>query len=247
VHDDRSAHGAHDADGAHGGSGGHLHDAPPAMALVLIVLAIGSVAAGYVGLPRALGGSNRIESFLEESFTAARPEHGSPASIAAAAAAAAPGLPAGSREAENLGAAQADHGEAAAGKAAEGLERGLMGVSTLIAFAGIGLAAFFFLKNRPAADAVAARFSGLHRLLSHKYYVDEIYDATIVQPIRMMSEHGLWKGLDVQVIDGAVNGAGQAVNGWAALLRRFQSGSVRAYAASLMLGVVLILGYYLWR
>ena len=47
-----------------------LHDAPPAMALALIVLAIGSAFAGYVGLPHALGGSNRLEQFLEPSFTA---------------------------------------------------------------------------------------------------------------------------------------------------------------------------------
>ena len=51
----------------------HLHDAPPAMALALIVLAIGSVVAGYVGLPHALGGSNRFEQFLEPSFSGAGP------------------------------------------------------------------------------------------------------------------------------------------------------------------------------
>src|SRR6185503_12976675 len=44
-------------------SHGHLHDAPPAMALALVVLAAGSVAAGYAGLPHALGGSNRFEQF----------------------------------------------------------------------------------------------------------------------------------------------------------------------------------------
>jgi NADH:ubiquinone oxidoreductase subunit 5 (subunit L)/multisubunit Na+/H+ antiporter MnhA subunit len=49
--------------------GSHLHDAPPAMALALIVLAVGSIAAGYAGFPRALGGSNRFERFLEPSFT----------------------------------------------------------------------------------------------------------------------------------------------------------------------------------
>ena len=49
---------------AHARAHGHLHDAPPAMALALIVLAIGSVVAGYVGVPAALGGSNRIEHFL---------------------------------------------------------------------------------------------------------------------------------------------------------------------------------------
>ena len=58
----------------------------------------------------------------------------------------------------------------------------------------------------------------------------------------------LWKGVDAGVIDGAVNGAGVTVRGRAAaVLRLLQTGSVRAYAASLFLGVVLILGYYLWR
>src|SRR5207249_3538394 len=50
--------------------GSHLHDAPPAMALALVVLAAGSILAGYVGFPQALGGSNRLEQFLEPSFTA---------------------------------------------------------------------------------------------------------------------------------------------------------------------------------
>jgi NADH-quinone oxidoreductase subunit L len=120
-------------------------------------------------------------------------------------------------------------------------------VSSVAAIAGIGIAAFFFLTNRRAADAMADRFSGLQRLLLNKYYVDEIYDATIVQPIRIMSEAGLWKVIDVKVIDGAVNGVGQTVSGSSGLLRRLQTGSVRAYAASVFFGVVAILGYYLWR
>jgi NADH-quinone oxidoreductase subunit L len=57
----------------------------------------------------------------------------------------------------------------------------------------------------------------------------------------------LWKTVDVRVIDGAVNGVGESVAGLAERLRRLQSGSVRTYAASLFFGVVLILGYYLWR
>ena len=88
---------------------------------------------------------------------------------------------------------------------------------------------------------------GLHRLLLNKYYVDEVYDAGVVQPIRIVSQEGLWRGIDVNVIDGAVNGVGTSVRGAAGLLRRLQTGSVRAYAASLLLGVVLILGYYMWR
>src|SRR3954465_1305154 len=56
------------ATGSHGHAGNHVHDAPPSMAIPLIVLAIGSVFAGYVGVPHALGGSNRIEGYLEPSF-----------------------------------------------------------------------------------------------------------------------------------------------------------------------------------
>jgi NADH-quinone oxidoreductase subunit L len=202
------------APGASGAHGAHLHDAPPAMAVALVLLAVGSVLAGYVGVPHAFGGSNRIEQFLEPSFTAG-------------------------------GEAQAaDHEESAA--ATESLERGLAGVSIVVALTGIGLATYFFLKNRRAADSVSARFAGLHRLLEHKYYVDEIYDAAVVRPIRIVSEDGLWKGVDVRVIDGSVNGVGDVVDRGGELLRRVQTGSVRVYAASLFFGVVLILGYYLW-
>ena len=89
--------------------------------------------------------------------------------------------------------------------------------------------------------------SPIHRLLLNKYYVDELYDATIVQPIKVVSQQGLWRGFDVRVIDGAVNGTGALVSGGSAVLRRLQTGSVRAYAGSLFVGVVLVLGYYIWR
>ena len=58
---------------------------------------------------------------------------------------------------------------------------------------------------------------------------------------------GLWKGADAILIDGSVNGVGKAVQGTSTALRQLHSGSVRAYAASLFLGVVLILGWYLLR
>ena len=48
----------------------HLHDAPPAMAIALIVLAIGSVLAGYIGIPHALGGHNTLGEWLQPSFVA---------------------------------------------------------------------------------------------------------------------------------------------------------------------------------
>ena len=232
-------HGAHD-DHGHGTSG-HLHDAPPAMAVALIVLAIGSVAAGYVGVPAALGGHNEIEHYLAPSFRAMTPEmhaafgsvetvQGRDAHASAAAAAREPG-----------GAAEPGHAEGGLSETA------LMGISILVAFAGIGIAWYFFVANPSAADSVAEAASPVRTLLLNKYYVDEIYDAAVVEPIVSVSRGGLWKVVDVEIIDGAVNAAGTVVDRTAGLLRRLQTGSVRVYAASLMLGAVLILGYYVWR
>jgi NADH-quinone oxidoreductase subunit L len=76
--------------------------------------------------------------------------------------------------------------------------------------------------------------------------VDEIYDAVIVRPIHALSRDGLWKA-DAKVVDGAVNGMASIVSSLAGVLRQLQSGSVRAYAGSLFVGVVLLLGYYFWR
>jgi NADH-quinone oxidoreductase subunit L len=191
--------------------GTHLHDAPPAMAIALIVLAVGSVFAGYASL------GERFEHFLEPSFAVT----------------------------EGAGGVQPPQGQE--GEADRGLETILMVVSSVVAVAGIGLAVFLFLKRRAAADRLAGQFAGLHRVLENKYYVDEIYDAALIQPIRIVSEEGLWKTVDVRVIDRAVNGVGDAVLGGSDVLRRLQTGSVRAYAASLFLGVVMVLGYYLWK
>jgi len=201
FHGERAAHASGSNPSNPSNLSNHLHDAPPAMALALVVLAIGSVAAGWIGI----GG--RFEHFLAPSF-----------------------------------------GTGVSEVAVEGgPEMTLMIVSVVVALAGIGMAAYFFLANRPASDRMAEQFSGVHRVLSNKYYVDEIYDAAVVQPIHIISEDGLWKGVDAGVIDRAVNGVGRAVGGSGEVLRRVQTGSVRTYAASLFFGVVLILGYYLWR
>jgi NADH-quinone oxidoreductase subunit L len=83
--------------------------------------------------------------------------------------------------------------------------------------------------------------------LLNKYYVDELYDVTVVEPVKIVSEDGLWRGMDVRLVDGAVNTTGQIVAGFSAVLRLLQSGSVKTYAVSTFIGVVAILGYYLWR
>jgi NADH-quinone oxidoreductase subunit L len=217
------AHDAHAAPHAGHGHGAHLHDAPPAMAIVLVILAIGSVVAGYVGIPEVLvHGGNRIEHFLEPSF-----------------------------HAQGIGETAADEVTAGTDPAAEaahdtGAELSLMAVSTVVALAGIALATVLFLRRPQIADTMASQFHAFYRLLLNKYYVDELYDRVLVQPIKYLSTGVLWRGVDAGLIDGTVNGVGLVVRGWSAVLRRLQTGSVRAYAMSLFAGVVTIVGYYLW-
>jgi NADH-quinone oxidoreductase subunit L len=209
------------------------------MALPLILLAIGSVVAGYIGVPHALGGSNRIETFLEPSFEV----HASAGhQITAAETAGAPGIQPVAARAE----VQPPAGEEAP-HADTKTELMLMGLSVGVAVAGLGIAMYFWLRNRNAADTIARSLAPIHRLLLGKYYIDEAYDAAVVQPIKIVSTGALWKGVDAGLIDGAVNGVGMVVSGSSSVLRRMQTGSVRTYAFALLAGVVAMLGYYLSR
>ena len=206
------------------------HDAPWPMATALIVLAIGSVAAGWINIPHALGGHASLTAWLEPAFNATN--CGQPVTTGALA-----------------GIAIEDCLPGEGGEAADhtSLELTLMAVSSLVAFAGIGLATFLWLKNKQIPARMAQQYSGIHNLLLNKYYVDEVYDATIVQPIKVVSTEGLWRGFDVKIVDGAVNGAGYLVSGVSIVLRLLQNGSVKTYAASMFAGVVAVLAYYLWR
>jgi NADH-quinone oxidoreductase subunit L len=116
-----------------------------------------------------------------------------------------------------------------------------------VASAGIGLATLVYLRRPAVAADLAQRFRGVYQLLLNKYYVDEVYEAAIVQPVQRTSTSLLWRGVDAGTIDGVVNGVGLAVRGWSAVLRRLQTGSVRAYAMSMFLAALAIVGYYLWR
>ena len=239
AHPEEEEPAAHAGHGSHPNAHGHAHaphDAPPSMAIPLIVLAIGSIVAGYVGVPHAIGGSNRIERFLEPSFEVS--ERGGRLEAA---------TPAVGGEQLRPVTVQETHPTDTEAGGDESTELKLMALSSGVAGAGILLAMYFWLWNRSVADAMARRLHGAYTLLLHKYYVDEIYDAAIVQPIKLLSTSGLWKGADAGLIDGAVNGVGQTVRATSRVLRRVQTGSVRTYAASLFLGVALILGWYLLK
>lgn len=200
------------------------------MATALIVLAFGSIVAGYVNIPHAIGGHASLNEWLKPVFNVtncgAETTTGELAGMALE-----PCTPVEERDPE-------EHA---------GTELTLMAVSSALAFAGIGLATFLWLKNKQIPARLAAQYPGVHKLLLNKYYVDEVYDATIVQPIKVVSTEGLWRGFDVKVVDGAVNGAGYFVSGVSIVLRLLQNGSVKTYAASMFVGAVAVLAYYLWR
>jgi NADH-quinone oxidoreductase subunit L len=253
----------HDAAAGHGHGHGHWHgphESPSPMTYPLMALAVGAIVAGFVGIPAALGGNNAIEHFLEPSFTA---EH----SEAATAEATPAGEPAGAAPAAAEGAA-AGH-EAETQHASAAVELGLMGFSVLIAAIGIGLAWKFYVISPEISEQLAERLAGAHRLLSNKYYVDELYNATVIKAT-WSSARGLWT-VDRQVVDGAVNGAGRTtiISSWLSGLtdkrvvdglvnlvglivqegshvsRRLQTGLVQNYALLMLFGVFAFVSIYL--
>ena len=186
----------------------HVHESPASMTVPLQVLAVGSVVAGWIGIPHVMGHlvhiGNAFEHFLEPVF-----EH--PVKIGS-------------------------HGS-------EGAEWGLMGVSVGIALVGLLVARQFYLVNPALPEKLMNRFRGLYTTLLNKYWVDEIYDALIVQPVKLVSTYILWKFADVLVIDGIVNGAGRLVRANGGWLKHFQSGYARAYGAWILFGAVAVVAY----
>jgi len=145
-----------------------------------------------------------------------------------------------------------------------------MAFSVLIAVIGIFTAQKFYVKSPEISERLAERWAGPHRLLSNKYYVDELYNATVISGTFGAGE-GLWT-VDRNVVDGAVNGAGKVtvvgswfsgltdrtvvdglVNlvGWivqesSLVFRRFQTGLVQNYALLMLFGVFAFVGVYLF-
>ena len=113
----------------------------------------------------------------------------------------------------------------------------VMIVSTLLALAGWWLARRAWGARGVAADDSAiASYPRAWRTLENKYWVDEVYDASVVRPLERTSNF-FWRGVDA-VVDGALMLSGDLVAAVGDLLRFFQTGNVRNYALMLMLGVV---------
>jgi NADH-quinone oxidoreductase subunit L len=245
-HDEaQKAHDAHDEHIVH-----EPHESPWTMTVPLIILAILSTVGGLVGIPYALSGG-RVANYFEhtlEPVIAHAPEQGEGASGSEATGhegnrADGPRFlsptPPPHDGASPLSVGEGSQNEPAAARepSAEEVrdERIFSGISVLIALAGIGLGWVLFQK-RPLLR--------MPRLLENKYYVDEFYDAAIINPIKVGSREGLWKLFDVAVIDGIVNGLGRSVAQIGAVVRYVQVGFVRSYAAIILLGALAAIGYF---
>jgi NADH-quinone oxidoreductase subunit L len=129
------------------------------------------------------------------------------------------------------------------GELSHTLEIGFAGISLAAALIGIFTAYSFYITRPGAAARLAQSMQGLYRLLFRKYYVDEIYDAALINPAVTGSREVLWKAVDVRLIDGLVNGVGRSVQGWGALMKNVQNGLVRSYATWILAGAVAVLFY----
>ncbi len=128
------------------------------------------------------------------------------------------------------------------------LTAALHGFSALpfwFALAGVVTAWVFFLWRPQLADVAAQRLSAVRTLLTHKYYFDW-FNEHVVAPLTCRIGVGLWKGGDEVLIDGAlVNGTAAGIGWFGGLVRRVQSGYLYSYAFWMMIGLALLLGWFL--
>ncbi|TMQ66446.1 MAG: NADH-quinone oxidoreductase subunit L [Candidatus Eisenbacteria bacterium] len=139
-----------------------------------------------------------------------------------------------------------DLAPAAHAASAAGAEVGLMVISLVVALMGIFVAYKFYVADPELPRRLAEQMRGAYRLVFNKYWVDEIYESFVVQPIYQGSVR-LWERFDAAVIDGAVNGVGRQIERGAELLRLAQTGYVQVYALILTLGAVVLIGYLALR
>ncbi len=146
-----------------------------------------------------------------------------------------------------------------------GVELGLMLASVGVAALGLALAWWFYRGRRSAVpERLRAAFPRLHRLVQDKYYVDEAYQATVVQPTLELTRAAAWfdssiidglvnlcggvtrllafldGAIDKYLVDGLVNGLARLVRAAGAAARRWQTGRLPNYLAGLALGTIVL-------
>ncbi len=119
--------------------------------------------------------------------------------------------------------------------------------SVAVAGAGIFLARRWYLNRPEVPETLAARYPSFYKLLSNKYYVDELYDAVLVNPVVSGSRKFLWKIVDIGIIDGAVNGSAKLIAVVSKYARLIQGGVVQGYAVVFVFGIICMIAWLLFR
>jgi NADH-quinone oxidoreductase subunit L len=120
-------------------------------------------------------------------------------------------------------------------------EKPLIVLSVVIALLGLAGAAWFYSRNGARATQARTRMEPLHRLLSGKYYIDELYEALIGRPIRWISDRVFLRIGDRLLLDGTLNGMASVARGAAGQLARVQTGNLHFYAFLVLAGLVALL------
>ncbi|MCY7376530.1 MAG: NADH-quinone oxidoreductase subunit L [Pyrinomonadaceae bacterium] len=248
---DDDLHGGHNADDHDDDDEHHEHltadfkphESPWVMTVPLIILAILSTVGGLIGVPYAMsslvgaGDVNAFEHVLEPIiYKKSGAAHGTNEHAKVVE----------KNEVKNFYASApasktAEHatdGEHAAHSPEEiSEERWLALLSVILALAGIGIGIAMFGKTPLRA---------MPKILEEKWRVDEVYNGYIVDPLTRLSRNGLWRGIDVGFIDGIVNGIGYFVAALGSVARSVQVGFVRSYAAFILFGALIVIGYFIY-
>ena len=221
------------------------HESPLSMTIPLIVLAVLSTIGGLVGVPYAISSlaGGHPQNYFEETLA---PVISSAPNVSAKSEAAKINWQSPPPQEIDGKPAVAAVGEAPGAENSHEIpnpteineERLLALISVMIALTGIGIGWFVFQKQPVRA---------MPRLLENKYYVDEIYDATIIQPIKVGAREGLWKIFDLGVIDGILHTVGGGIVRLGRTVRYMQMGFVRGYAAIILAGALIIIGYFAYN
>ena len=198
------------------------------MILPLVVLAIGALVAGFLNFPER---DNSLAGFLGKS-----PSFALAYEVAEKATGAVSPMPFGQLEAAKHE-EETNRDTVADEKHTELM---LMWASSGISILGIYLAFVMHLKNRRRGDELPNKMPQLARLLEGKYWVDEIYQDAIVEPLRALGR--IFFAIDRYVVDGVVwliSFIPQA-SGWALKLTT-QQGYLQGYAATMLFGIAIIL------
>jgi len=130
--------------------------------------------------------------------------------------------------------------------AAHNLELTLAVVAVIAALLGIAVAYWLYVRQPRKPEELAKSLQPVYKTLYNKYYVDELYAAVIVRPLVWLSENVLWKVIDVEAIDGTVNGIAHGAASVGDTVRHTQSGNTRSYAVWVVVGALAVIIIIFW-